>query len=317
MPRIPDRIRLFAAVASTAALPTTARVAARRALLTRLQAQRTRRADIVVICHPKSGSTWFRVMLSRLYHMKYGLPPERIVKSDEFNNRNPDLPVFLFTNGHYAYESATRSVLEETQQGPAEQRKKVILLARNPCDLAVSWHIQFTKRTKAYKREQINHWLHNPIDPATIERWDFAMHEEMGLPGLIEFHNDWAQRVLDRYGGAVVRYEDLRAEPVEALRRVVSFLEAPFSDEEIRHAVEFASFDNLRQLEISGFFKNSGMKLRNPNDADTLKVRRGKVGGFRDYFTEEQVAQMEQMMSERMTLSLGYSAAAQRSSNAT
>ncbi|MFQ5467754.1 MAG: hypothetical protein ACE5DS_06415, partial [Kiloniellaceae bacterium] len=88
MYRIPDRARFFTAVAATAALPAPMRIAARSRLLRSLYRANARHADLIFICHPKSGGTWFRVMLSRLYHVRYGLPPERIVKSDEFYNRD-------------------------------------------------------------------------------------------------------------------------------------------------------------------------------------------------------------------------------------
>lgn len=309
MYRIPDRFRFFSALAATAALPESPRIAARMRLLSRLYAAQARRADVVVICHPKSGGTWFRVMLSRLYHVKYNLPPRRIVKSDEFHNVNPDMPRFVFTNGHYAYESAVQAVLDDMQSRPDGIPKKVILLARNPCDIAVSWYLQFTKRTKPFKRELISHSLRDPIDREKVSMWDFAMHEELGLPALIEFHNMWERRLSGTDWGLVVRYEDLRQAPVESMRRVVSLIGAPFTDDEIRHAVEFASFDNLRELEQSGYFHNSSMALRNAKDPDTLKVRKGKVGGFRTYFTPDQVAVMEDMVRERLAPGLGYDGA--------
>lgn len=305
MYRIPDRIKFFSAVATTAILPASMRIKSRSALLGRLQRSKTRNADIIVASHPKSGSTWFRVMLSRLYHMRYKLPPQRIVKSDEFYNRDRSLPRFLVSNGHYAYERETQTVLDEADPAMAAG-KKLILLARHPCDIAVSWYLQFTKRTKAFKRELINSTLKQPIDRNNIEMWDFVMHEELGLPALIEFHNMWERRVNDSEAGMIVRYEDLRTQPVETLSQVCEFLATPFNREEIEHAVEFASFDNMRKLEQEGYFHNAGMALRNKKDPDTLKVRRAKVGGFRDYFTAEQVAIMDEMIRERLSPTLGY-----------
>lgn len=301
--RVPDRVRLFTAVAVTAILPKKLRVPARYRWLRRQQETKTRNAEIIVINHPKTGGTWLRVMLSRLYQMRYGLPPRRIVKSDEFNNFDATMPHFLISNGYYAYEAATQDVLNASD---ADSNKKVILLARNPCDVAVSWYIQFTKRTKAYKREQINSTLQNPVDKnrETISMWDFVMHEELGLPALIEYHNMWERGLAGK--GLVIRYEDLRSDPIDTMTKIVAFIEAPFSREEIEHAVEFGSFDNMRKLETTGYFRNSSMSLRNKKDPDMLKVRRGKVGGFRDYFTDEQVTIMEDMMRSRLSPTLGY-----------
>jgi len=39
-------------------------------------------------------------------------------------------------------------------------------------------------------------------------------------------------------------------------------------------------------------------------------VRRAKVGGFRDYFDDEQVAAIEAMIAERLAPEMGYNAPA-------
>jgi hypothetical protein len=87
---------------------------------------------------------------------------------------------------------------------------------------------------------------------------------------------------------------------------VVDLLGESFTDEDIAGAVEWGSFDNLRKLESSGFFKRGGMTLRNPDDPNSFKVRRGKVGGYRDYFSDEQIAELETLMRERLLPVFGY-----------
>ena len=39
--------------------------------------------------YPKSGNTWLKVMLSRLYQIRHGLPASLIVTSDELARRHP------------------------------------------------------------------------------------------------------------------------------------------------------------------------------------------------------------------------------------
>ena len=213
MYRIPDRIKHFAVLASTAGLPKPLRIAARTRLLSSFQLAKARRADVLVIVHPKSGGTWFRIMLSRLYQMKYGLPARHIVKSDELYNRNHALPRFLFTNGHYTYEGAVKECFNS---GPSEaefDRKKAIFLARHPCDIAVSWYLQFTKRISAHKKELINHTLEHPVRGDGISMWDFVTHEELGLPALIEFLNAWERDISRMSHGLIVRYRGFADAP--------------------------------------------------------------------------------------------------------
>ena len=61
-----------------------------------------------------------------------------------------------------------------------------------------------------------------------------------------------------------------------------------------------------RNLESRGTFKQGGMRLRDASDASTFKVRRGKVGGYREDFRTEQVAELEALVRERISPSLGY-----------
>jgi alcohol sulfotransferase len=77
---------------------------------------------------------------------------------------------------------------------------------------------------------------------------------------------------------------------------------------EVKGAVDFASFDNLKQLEAKDAF-SGGTKRLTPGDAsnpDSFKVRRAKVGGFRDYFDDEQVRQIEAYIRGNLAPSFGY-----------
>jgi hypothetical protein len=170
----------------------------------------------------------------------------------------------------------------------------------------VSWFFQFTKRQSRHKQELINHFIDHPIDRKTIDMWSFVRHSDIGLPFLVDYLNTWERNIAALERGMVLRYEDLRARPAENLRRVVDLMACQFSDDEIEEAVRFGSFENLRKLETTGFFRQGGLTLRDPNDPNTFKVRRGKVGGYRDYFTPEQVAELEDIVRTRLSPTLGY-----------
>jgi hypothetical protein len=304
--RIPDRILRGAIVVPSSGLPRPLRVAARRYLLGRLELARASRAKLLIIGHPKSGNTWLRVMLSRLYQIRFDLPPSLIVKSDELAQHNPAIPPLLATNGYYSYEGVIGDVLAADAPDSPLRRKSVILLARHPCDIAVSWYYQFTKRQSAYKNELINHFIEHPIDRNSISMWEFVRHSDIGLPFLIEYLNRWERNLGKIERSAIVRYEDLRAEPAACLSRITDLMGEMFGPEEIAEAVRFGSFENLKQLERNGFFSRGGLNLRNPQDPETFKVRRGKVQGYRDYFDPEQLAELEQLVESRLSPTFGY-----------
>lgn len=100
----------------------------------------------------------------------------------------------------------------------------------------------------------------------------------------------------------------MRHRPNELLLSIVEFLRAPFSKEEVEAAVEFAAFENLKELERKNFFKNSRLAPRDPNDPDSFKVRRGKVGGYRDYFDEAQLLEMDELLTQQLAPVYGYGA---------
>ena len=309
MLQVSDGVKKWSVLLPTAALPRPWRVAARERLLARLELAKAERAGLLIIAHPKSGNTWLKVMLSRLYQARHGLPDSLINSSDELARRNPAIPRVSATNGYYSYEGAIGRALALDAPDSALRHKPVVLLARNPCDIAVSWYFQFTKRQSARKQELINHFIEHPIDRRTVTMWDFVRHSDIGLPSLIVFLNTWERNVGNLERSLVLRYEDLRAEPAKTLKQVTALMGETFSDREIDEAVSFASFENLRRLETGGFFRQGGLTLRNPKDPDSFKVRRGKVGGYRDYFTPEQIAELDGLMSSRLSPSLGYAPA--------
>jgi hypothetical protein len=306
---ITDRRKRSAILHATARLPRALRVAVRERLLTRLELARARRAALLIIGHPKSGNTWLRTMLSRLYQVRHALDAHVIVKSDELAQAHPAAPRLLATNGCYTYEGVVGRMLAADAPPSDLRQKSTVLLVRHPADIAVSWYLQFVKRQTAAKRELINHGLAHPIDPRTISMWDFVMHGDIGLRFLIDYLNTWERNVARMPRAIILRYEDMRAQPADALRRVVDLLDPSFTRQEIEGAVAFGSFDNLRRLEAAGYFPRGGLSRRDPADPATFKVRRGKVGGYRDYFSAEQIAEMDAVVAARVSSTLGYSSA--------
>jgi hypothetical protein len=301
-----DGVKKALILIPTQPLPAKTRVAIRRKHLAGLELAKAHRANFLIIGHPKSGNTWLKVMISRLYQLRYDLPESKLINTDEFARKIPEIPRLAATNGYYSYEGEVGKLLACGAADNPLRHKPVLFLARNPIDIAVSWYHQFTKRQSRAKQELINHWVDNPIDRHTVEMWEFVRHSDIGLPSLIEYQNTWARNVNELEHGMLSRYEDLRSEPVTTLHKITQLMGESFSEEEIRAAVEWGSFDNLQKMETSGTFKQGGMKLVNAGDPSTYKVRRGKVGGYRDDFDGEQVAELEALVRENILPELGY-----------
>jgi hypothetical protein len=303
---VSDSTKKVSILVPTALLPRPLRVASRERLLSRLEVGIARRAGLLIIGHPKSGNTWLKVMLARLYQVRHGFKANELIGSDELALRNPAIPRLAATNAVYSYEGAVGRILAAGAPDDPLRHKPVMLLARNPIDIAVSWFFQFTKRQSAHKQELVNHFIEHPIDRRTVGMWDFVRHSDIGLPFLIDYLNTWERNIGELDNAMMVRYEDLRSNTAETLKKITVLMGEDFSDAEIAEAVSFGSFDNLRKLETSGFFRRGGMRLVNANDPETFKVRRGKVGGYGDYFTEAQTAELEALMMERLSPTFGY-----------
>ena len=308
-----DRALHWSILLLTAPLPRAWRVPTRYALLRRLQLRLLRWASILMIRHPKTGGTWLRTMLTHLYAQHYAISSKRVFKSDELWRQNKALPRWAITNGTASWEKVVGELF--TAESALLQGKKTLFVARHPGDIVVSWYIQYTKRTKAFKRELLEWEAEQGIDRESISREDFIRHPDFGLPWLIRYHNFWARALIGRKDALIVRYEDLREHPNDCLRRISDFLEAPFTDAEIQAAVEFGSFGNMQKLEQQNYFQNNSLRLRNPNDPETRKVRRARVGGYRDDLDGELLAWVNREIEDKLDPVFAYGTDVSRASS--
>ena len=90
------------------------------------------------------------------------------------------------------------------------------------------------------------------------------------------------------------------------MKRIGDFLGENFQREEYEEAAEFASFNKLKDKERANYFQNSRLQARDPGNPESYKVRRGKVGGFRDYFKDEEITWIEQLVDEELAHVFGY-----------
>lgn len=296
-----DNLRKAAIIGSTAILPRGLRLARRKARLGALELDIARRSALIIIAHPKSGNTWLKVMLTRLHAQRHGIPESDFARYPALADANPAIPSFAATNGWYSYERAVGDRLQPGAQDPELRQKPVVLLARNPLDIAVSWYFQFTKRQSDHKQELINAGLSHPVDRRNIEMWTFIRESELGLPSLIAFLNYWDAALDALPHSLLTSYEELRADPAGVLRKITRLMGDAFSEAEIADAVDFASFDNLRKLESEGFFRSGGLTLRNAKDPESFKVRRAKVGGYRDYFDADRLQELESLVQRDLS----------------
>jgi len=256
-------------------------------------------ADAVIVSFGKSGRTWLRVLISRFYQRRFGLGESSLIGFDNFHRRDPAMPRLLFTHDNYL-----RDYTGHRDSKADFYDSRVVLLVRHPIDIAVSQYFHWKHRMRPAKKA-LNLY---PAHGRDLELYDFLIDEGSGLPKIIAFLNGWVREFPRLERILVVRYEDLRAATEREFGRVMTFLGEKPRAEELADCVRFASIDNMRQLETTNVFWRAGgrMRAKDKSNPDSYKVRRAKVGGYRDYLSDEQIAAVEAMVERDLLPGLGY-----------
>jgi hypothetical protein len=297
---IVKQLMRFLLLCSIFFLPAQRKIAIERRWRGREQLAKLRLADCTIVSFGKSGRTWLRVLLSRFYQIRHGLPERALIGFDNLHRRNRAIPKIFFTHDNYLKDYTGHHDSKVDYYG-----RKVVLLVRHPADVAVSQYHQWRHRMRPGKKA-LNAY---PEHGEEISIFDFVARQEAGLRKVIDFMNGWAEEMPRLEDLLVVRYEDLRARPEERLGEILAFIGTPGSEEQVREAVAFASFENMRRLEQKRTFWLSGgrMVAKDRSNPESFKVRRGKVGGYRDYFTDDQVAEIEGLIQKHLSQVFGYS----------
>ncbi len=274
-------------------LPEDRKIRLERWLRGRSEYAKLRRADVVVVAFGKSGRTWLRVMLSEVEKLSQRPAP------GQSSRRHARHPKIFFTHDNYIqdYSGNTNSKADFYD-------RRVVLLVRDPRDVTVSQYFQWMHRMKP-KKTRVNRY---PPKGTQVSIFDFLTHPIYGMVRCIDFMNLWARDAARVSDLLVIRYEDLRQEPVKGLSEIVAFIGIDAQPEVIHDAVEHASVDNMRKIEASNTSLLAGgrMKPGDRQNADSYKVRRAKVGGYRDYFSDEEVAQIDALVDEHLLPDFGY-----------
>lgn len=155
------------------------------------------------------------------------------------------------------------------------RRHRILFLVREPRDTAVSAYFQARDRAGVY-RGDLSAFLRDP---------------RYGLEKILLFHLLWLEAGPRFRDFLAIEYEAMQSDPAATFRRAASFLAGRPPDEAaVRRAVEAGRFETMRRLEESGEGAELfGLALSpgRPGESDSYKTRRGVVGGWRDYFGDE------------------------------
>ncbi len=235
------------------------------------------RGNAIIVSIPKSGRTWLRAFLCAYFCKRFGL--EFTLRPERY--RDSRIPRLIFS--HDLFEHRTKGDLWDRLRGkylvPRRElgRAKIILLARDPRDCFVSLYLQITRRDP-----------NAPVELRQKSVSEMLRDKRFGVRAIINTMNDWIDEFSGRDNFILIRYEALRASPAEYFRDLLALLGESAPDMTMfQEALAFSGFENMQKLEATGAFDSKILRPGDVRDPESFKVRRGKVGGYREYLSLE------------------------------
>jgi hypothetical protein len=235
---------------------------------------KTKSEDLgIIISFPKSGRTWLRVMLDRLnLPMRHTHARSGYDFSCHFNDLHID------TKDLFRYQLFFLRLFP----------RRILFLHRDPRDTAVSGYFQKTLRLGS--RDEIS-------------MADFIRDPHLGVEKIIIFNLMWLERGCKIEKFKSIGYESLRAHSVDGLASITKWLrpDSAFDLHKVESVVQDSSFQKMREQEekgeLSKLYDKKTFGAAVADNPDSYKVRRGKVGGYIDYFSEKDLAYCDELLA--------------------
>lgn len=250
-----------------------------------------RNDDVFIVTYPKSGTTWMEEIVSLIMN---GGDPDR-VKNKLLVYRVQHLEVGPPV-GHLWHLRKTRSPrllathlpLKLIPKQLQQAKCKIIYVVRNPKDNAVSYYHHHKMSTflgnfKGSWDEFLNHYMSGHVV--------YGSWFDHVLP-YWKFHLEHPDRVM------FVSFEELKIELGSMVQRISQFLGRPLGPDALAAVANHCTFDQMKNnnmvnrevLPISDLFDMTQSKF----------MRKGIIGDWKNYFTDEQSQAFDEQYAERM-----------------
>ncbi|XP_022125298.2 sulfotransferase 1E1 [Pieris rapae] len=189
----------------------------------------------------------------------------------------PKAPSPRFIKSHLPLSLLPPNLLDTT---------KVVYIARDPRDVTVSYYYLMKRML--------------PYDIGFEKFWGAFRDDKIFLTPIFEHIKEaWEQR--DHPNMFFLTYEGMSKDVASTLRQMSEFFGKKYSEEEIRGLCEHLSFDKFKTNKSVNGEQTVLKTVDIINDSDCAFIRRGKVGGWEDYFNSEQLKESaERWMSENL-----------------
>ena len=151
----------------------------------------------------------------------------------------------------------------------------------------VSAYFQKTKRASEDK---------NPSFKGTIS--EYIRSNIGGLETFLYFYKYWLDEKKNFDDFYLLNYNDFHKNQQKEFEKLLNFLGLGLDETKISQTIEFSSFDNMHKMEKNNVFKAVLLKPVDVNDINSFKTRKGKVGGYVDYLTQEDIDFIDKKMEQ-------------------
>ncbi|KAG3259577.1 sulfotransferase 1A1-like [Ictidomys tridecemlineatus] len=245
--------------------------------------------DLLISTYPKSGSTWVTEIMEMIYQdgnlEKCHRAPtyERVpVLELKWPGLSTGMDILKDTPAPRLLKTHLQLAL--LPQSFLDQKVKVIYVARNAKDVAVSYY-NFYKMAKGHP------------EPGT---WDSFL--EKFMDGQVSF-GSWYQHVL-KWGELgrthpvlYLFYEDLKENPKREIKKILEFLGRSLSEETVDHIVQHTSFKEMKKNPMANY-STIPTEIMDHNISPFM--RKGIVGDWKSVFTVAQNEHFDAHYAEKM-----------------
>lgn len=244
--------------------------------------------DVFLVSYPRSGNTWTRFLLGNLIY-----PNDPVT----FSNIESRIPEIYFNRDRFLRQLPRPRVLK-SHECFQPHYPRVIYIVRDPRDVVISSY-------------------HHHVKARNIpDDYPMAGFVPTFITGKFDTKfGSWRDNVLswtalrkENPQFLLLRYEDMKADPVSELARVVAFLERSSfrkidsRTEALQRAIELSSPERMRLLERQ---EASRWVLTKGTRSDKPFVRSATSGGWKSQLGAESIAAIESAWGDLMQ-NLGY-----------
>ncbi|KAL2920980.1 Cytosolic sulfotransferase 5 [Bienertia sinuspersici] len=262
--------------------------------------------DLIIASHPKTGTTWLKSLLfatvnrfnqpknesALLKHHPHELVYrlENNVYGEAFEYPRPqhlnELPSPRLLNTHMPYNSLPGSIMSSGC--------RVLYISRNPLDTVVSFYYFMLDLLKkmVHEKQFINTSLEDFFE-------DFYNGRSVHGPFFEHVLGYWKASLEHPDKLLFLKYEDLKKDPVNHVKKLAEFVGVPFSPQEesegvIQDIIQLCSIKNLKELEVnkSGVFNKYYDKKS--------YFRKGEIGDGIQQLAPSMVERMNKLMEEKL-----------------